>query len=113
MDVVNITYGKRGIKVKIGSSISVSIMNDSYEEEQYRSKKIDIDDEYDDIDYPVNVTTLKTALIMTNTVVTIIFTDDRALFRFNTVLVKRIKDTTSALVIPKPKKSDLQKVQRR
>src|SRR5699024_12005907 len=50
---------------------------------------------------------------MTNTLVTIIFTDDRALFRFNTVIVKRIKDPTLALVIPKPKKSDLEKVQRR
>lgn len=113
MDVVNITYGKRGIKVKIGSSISVNITNDRYEEEQYRSKIIDIDDDFVYIDYPVNIKTLKTAFIMTNTAVTIIFTDDRALFRVNTMIVKRIKDPTLALVIPKPKKSDLEKVQRR
>src|SRR5699024_10396962 len=113
MDVVNITYGKRGIKVKIGSSISVNITNERYEEEQYRSKIIDIDDNFVYIDYPVNVKTLKTAFIMTNTAVTIIFTEDRALFRFNTMIVKRIKDPTLALVIPRPKKSDLEKVQRR
>lgn len=51
--------------------------------------------------------------MMTNTEVTIIFTDDRGLFRFNTMIVKRIKKPTLALVIPRPKKSDLEKVQRR
>lgn len=113
MDAVNKTYDKRGIKVKIGSSISVNITNDRYEEEQYRSKIIDVDDDFVYIDYPVNVKTLKTAFIMTNTVVTIIFTDDHALLRFSTMIVKRIKDPTLALVIPRPQKSDLEKVQRR
>lgn len=103
---------KRGRKVKIGSSISVNIRNDRYEEE-YRSKIIDIDDDYVYIDYPVNVKTSKTAFIMTDTAVTIIFTDNRALYRFNTMIVKRMKDPTLALVIPKPATSELEKVQRR
>ncbi|WP_203361877.1 PilZ domain-containing protein [Bacillus sp. REN10] len=104
------------LKVGIDLMLEPLDVSDEEEKEAYRCKVADIKDGQVFINYPVNIKSNRTVLLMDNTELTAEFIDPTAasaVYVFSTKVIGRVKHSIPLLVLQDPGLEKYQRIQRR
>ena len=100
--------------MEIGTPLSLKRFNiETKEIDDYKSRVIDIDDQFFYIDYPVNKRTNKTDYFYKNEKIIIQYTKNNVVFEFTGTMLERVNKNVPAFKFEIPKKEDLNQIQRR
>lgn len=99
--------------MKIGTSLKIEVNEEEIEEQSYFSKVIEENQAILFIDYPINEKTRKTVFFTEGTTITATYVEDEAVYRFISKVVFRKKNPLPVLAIEKPKKDEIERLQRR
>lgn len=100
--------------LNVGMKLALSLEHKEKGREVYTSKVLDMVEERLVIDYPVNRTTNKTVFIPVGSTLKASFIGkDQVVYQFTTKIVAKANYRLPALVIEKPEKEDLKRIQRR
>src|SRR5690625_3747459 len=100
-------------QMKVGTPLAITIKQNHSEanEKIYRCKLIDIKEDHFIIDYPLSSNPDNPMPIRLNAKVTIDYIDKASVYSFDTVVSEIIEQPLRAIVIPKPNKDDIRKIQ--
>lgn len=100
--------------MEIGTPLSLKRFNlDTKDLEDYRSKVIDIDDEYFYIDFPVHEQTKRTSVFSIHEYIIVQYTKNNVVFEFRGKVLDKVSKNVPALKLKLPAKEDLKRIQRR
>lgn len=100
--------------MEIGTPLSLERFNlETKEIDEYRSKVIDIDDEYFYIDFPIDKKTERTTHFYNNEKVIFQYTKNNVVFEFSGTVLDRVMKNVPALKFHVPNKEDIKQIQRR
>ncbi|RLL48190.1 pilus assembly protein PilZ [Oceanobacillus piezotolerans] len=100
--------------MKLGIQLTIETVDmDSNQLKKYRSKIIEITEEYLIIDYPISVDTNKTAFLARGTHFKASFVENEVVYKFRSKIIKNAKLKVPALAVKYPEKEQIKKVQRR
>src|SRR5690625_117992 len=100
----------RGIVVNVGDTL---VMKLSTSDKLYRCKVIDFIDDFIAIDHPINIQTNKSITLPKHAKLIINYIKDGNIYEFPTTIVRQTKINIPALLINRPNKDDIRRIQRR
>lgn len=100
--------------MEIGTPLSLKRFNlETKNIEDYRSKVIDIDDDYFYIDFPVHEQTKRTFVFSIHENIIVQYTKNNVVFEFKGKVLDKVTKNVPALKLKLPAKEDLKRIQRR
>lgn len=100
--------------MEIGTPLSLKRFNlETKDIEDYRSKVIDIDDDYFYIDFPVHEQTKRTFVFSIHENIIVQYTKNNVVFEFKGKVLDKVTKNVPALKLKLPAKEDLKRIQRR
>lgn len=101
------------MRLSIGTVLTIE-KDYTEESEKFKSRVVDIDGDHFMMDYPINITTGKTAFFIDGTQLLVTFIDDYKMsFAFRTEVHSRMNNTIPMLKLTYPGDKELIKIQRR